>query len=338
MRLVRAVPLALVMSSLLALPGPAAASDDTEPAVYLKLAEPVSMSVDDAVVRLQGALDALGWVALEPLECGVNVDKCTYRSRVVTAWHPEYARRVMPAGAHAAFAVPVRFGVFEDELGVHVAATNPRNLNRTIVDEASSPEDWSWAVEMIRDVGRRAFPDAAVEIEYGQHRRDARIGKTMGVMAGGAFVDQLEVVASLSADEITPAQTADLLYSYIEMVDGDWEWGIRPVYVLDMPEHGVSVLGVSGAAMEAKAFDIVGAGGNDERDDLACPGIDHAPAFPIELVISQNGDRVEIVLVDEMYRMKMFFEDAGKWAFMKNMGMPGSIEDEIKDKVRAIVN
>ena len=77
---------------------------------------------------------------------------------------------------------------------------------------------------------------------------------------------------------------------------------------------------------------------HDARDDLACPGIDHAPAFPIELVIAQEGDVVEVMLVDEMYRMKMFFEDAGKWAFMKNMGMPGSIEDEIKDKVRAIVN
>jgi len=30
-----------------------------------------------------------------------------------------------------------------------------------------------------------------------------------------------------------------------------------------------------------------------------------------------------------MYRMKMYFEDAGMWAFMKNMSMPGEIEDEI---------
>jgi hypothetical protein len=32
-----------------------------------------------------------------------------------------------------------------------------------------------------------------------------------------------------------------------------------------------------------------------------------------------------------MYRMKMYFEDAGKIAFAKNMGMPGSIERSIKD-------
>ncbi len=36
-----------------------------------------------------------------------------------------------------------------------------------------------------------------------------------------------------------------------------------------------------------------------------------------------------VVTLDEMYRMKVYFEDAGKWAFMKNMGMPGEIEKEI---------
>jgi len=40
-------------------------------------------------------------------------------------------------------------------------------------------------------------------------------------------------------------------------------------------------------------------------------------------------------LVDTMYRMKMYFEDAGKWAFMKNMGMPGSIHDEIAAQIKA---
>ena len=331
------LPVAL-MASLLAAPAPLAANDDDGPAVYLMLAESAPMSFDEAVQRLHGALDALGWTTLEPLECGVNAEKCAFRSQVVTAYHEDYVDRVMPAGSHAAFAVPVRFSVFEDEMGVHVAATNPQNLNRTIVDEATSPDEWVWATEMIRAVGQRAFPEASVDTQFGQHRRDARIGKTMGVMAGGAFVDQLEVIATLSADEITPTQTADLLRSYMEMVDGDWEWGIRPVYVFDLPEYGVSVLGVSGGPMEAKAFDIVGSGGNDARDDLACPGIDHAPAFPIELVIAQEGDVVEVMLVDEMYRMKMFFEDAGKWAFAKNMGMPGSIEDEIRSKIEAIIS
>ena len=35
-----------------------------------------------------------------------------------------------------------------------------------------------------------------------------------------------------------------------------------------------------------------------------------------------------------MYRMKMYFEDAGKWAFAKNMGMPGSMQDEMQSQIK----
>jgi hypothetical protein len=45
--------------------------------------------------------------------------------------------------------------------------------------------------------------------------------------------------------------------------------------------------------------------------------------------VALDGGAVHVRFVDSMYRMKMFFEDAGKRAFMKNMGMPGSIADEV---------
>jgi hypothetical protein len=47
---------------------------------------------------------------------------------------------------------------------------------------------------------------------------------------------------------------------------------------------------------------------------------------------------VHVVTVDGMYRMKMYFEDAGKMKFAANMGMPGSLEDEIRGLILAGVN
>ena len=35
------------------------------------------------------------------------------------------------------------------------------------------------------------------------------------------------------------------------------------------------------------------------------------------------------------FRMKGFFEDAGKIQSARNVGMPGSIEDEVKNLIRA---
>jgi hypothetical protein len=56
--------------------------------------------------------------------------------------------------------------------------------------------------------------------------------------------------------------------------------------------------------------------------------------FPAGFLRSVTS-RLEITLVDVTYRMNMYFEDAGKMKFARNMRMPGSIEDEIKDLIRA---
>ena len=90
------------------------------------------------------------------------------------------------------------------------------------------------------------------------------------------------------------------------------------------------ILGVSGAAMEAKAFGIVGAGGDDARSKFSCPGLAYAAAFPVELVIRRDGGQVRVEAIDAMFRMKMYFEDAGQMKFARNMMMPGSIADELK--------
>ena len=87
--------------------------------------------------------------------------------------------------------------------------------------------------------------------------------------------------------------------------------------------------------MEARSFSIVGRGSDKSRSDFACPGLDHAAAYPIEIVFSQEADSVRVLGVDAMFRMKRFFEDAGKLKFARNMGMPGSIEDEIRELLQA---
>ncbi len=85
--------------------------------------------------------------------------------------------------------------------------------------------------------------------------------------------------------------------------------------------------------MERRAFKI--AGEKRSSDSFKFPGIDHNAAFPIEVIVYKEGGKVKVVVLDGMYRMKVYFEDAGKWAFMKNMGMPGQIQEEIVEMVSA---
>ncbi|NNF04063.1 MAG: hypothetical protein HKN17_06315, partial [Rhodothermales bacterium] len=167
-----------------------------------------------------------------------------------------------------------------------------------------------------------------VPVSFGQRRNRGHIGKTMGVMAGGPFDSKIDVLYSVP---MQPSEAAERLRDSFGTPTGEWGLDIR--YVLELPDDHGYVVGVSGAAMESKSFDIVGAGADRARSGFACAGIAHAAAYPIELYLAPVDGGTDVRSVTAMYRMKMYFEDAGKWAFMKNMGMPGSIANEISRRV-----
>ena len=93
------------------------------------------------------------------------------------------------------------------------------------------------------------------------------------------------------------------------------------------------MIGMTSGEMEGKAFDIVKEGTDEARADFACPGLAHAAAFPLELVLVEEDGEVKVLIIDAMFRMKMYFEDAGKMKFAANMKMPPSLEGEMRDKI-----
>lgn len=324
-----AVPFAAPESAPASYAGPA-----EEYGVYISLAERVSEDFDGAVATLSGAFEAAGWQVLASHESGVDSDACSYRAAVLAINSPEYARSVLQMGALAAFALPLRVVVFQDENGTHVAAANPLSLNRTIISEDAFDAQSRVIVGQLRAVAESAFPGKAGNHQYGQMRDRGLISRTMGLIAGGAFTDKIETVTRIRPENDEGlSEVAHRIYEGLEGVGGSWNWDLRPSFLLDMAAEGAVVIGVTGAPMEEKAFQIVGSGGNSARNDFACPGIDHAAAFPIELVLVEEDGRIVVQIIDAMFRMKMFFEDAGKVKFAANMRMPGSIEDEIRDKV-----
>ena len=302
--------------------------------VYLSLAENLTGDFDGVVATLTEAVEAAGWQVLSTHESGVKEDDCSYRASVLAVNAPEYASSVLRMGVFAAFALPLRVVVFQDENGTHVAAANPLSLNRTIISEDAFEADSREVVGQLRAIAESAFPGTAGAQQYGQMRDRGLISRTMGLIAGGEFTSKIETVTRVRPEDGEGlAEVAHRIYQGLEGVGGSWSWDIRPVYLLDKASEGAVVIGLTGERMEEKAFQIVGSGGNSARKDLACPGIDHAAAFPIELVLIEDDGRIAVQLIDAMFRMKMYFEDAGKVKFAANMQMPGSIEDEIRDKI-----
>ena len=302
--------------------------------VFMKVADPVEGSVAEVSARVEEAVVKAGWNLLAAYDVGVDAEQCSYEARVVVVDWPEFTRVVMSQGNHGAYAAPLRISVFEDELGVHVAAVNPLSMNRTIVAEEGMEEEWTRLARTFRATIRREAGLSPAGGEYGQFREKGRIGRTMGVMAGGPFVEKFKLIQTVEAGEGGAQAVAQSVFDALSGMEPGGDWGMRPAYVMSAGP-GVAVLGLTGDRMEAKSFSIVGKGSDKNRGDFACPGLDHAAAYPIEVVFTEEGGSVNIHMVDAMFRMKMFFEDAGKMSFARNMGMPGSIADEMKSLIES---
>jgi hypothetical protein len=313
-------------------PGLSAGGADRELGVYEYVVDPVEAPFDVAVTALQEGLAARGWRVLAGVPCGVPAG-CPFRAVVVAAVNPPYARQLMAANPRTApFAVVDRVNVFEDEKGIHLAVVNVESVNRTVLMDDARHEDLARShLDALRELLGAVVPGRQVHREYGEQRSRGHIGKTMGVMAGGPFAQKLNDEAVVGGGDWQGV--AARLRQGLSAPGG--KWGMHLVYELELPEHETVVFGTTGSPMDSRSFSIVQAGADGARRSFRCPGLAHAAAYPLEVVVAREGPSVRVRTVDAMYRMKLYFEDAGKWAFMKNMGMPGSIHDELAAQIKS---
>lgn len=154
----------------------------------------------------------------------------------------------------------------------------------------------------------------------------------MGVMAGGSFDGKIKTVVELSELDLNA-----VLSHLAENFNGEnGTWQLEVGYKLLEHNLGFALLGITSPLVESKSFSIVKAGSDKSRKQNECPGIAHAGAYPMEIVLTKVDDKIVVRIVNSMYRMKMFFEDAGKVAFAKNMGMPGSIQDDLEAVIKKL--
>jgi len=197
---------------------------------------------------------------------------------------------------------------------------NPVSLLRTfnaspVKDEAAQKvvDEVAAALASVGPVAQKAA---------GQIRESGEIGG----MGGGAFSEKVVPVLTTIKP---PAEVAGALRGGIADPAG---W--HAIYSYKVTDD-VFVVGVTNGKTEGRAFGI--AGEKRATTSTLFPGIDHAAAFPVEIVVAKKGAGSSVSILKEMWRMKLYFQDAGNWAFMKNMQMPGDIQSEIEAAVRKAV-
>ena len=68
--------------------------------------------------------------------------------------------------------------------------------------------------------------------------------------------------------------------------------------------------------------------------DALYPGVDHAPALPLEVLVYNDGRETKVVQYGEMWRMQLYFWDSGYMAFAKNTLIPSIIFSSIDEALR----
>ena len=88
--------------------------------------------------------------------------------------------------------------------------------------------------------------------------------------------------------------------------------------------------GVTNAYTENKCVRIDSDFRSEGKDeDAPLPGVDHAPALPLEVLVVNDGQQVKAIQYGQMWRMQLYFWDAGYVAFAKNAGVPDTLVNSI---------
>lgn len=300
---------------------------DANQGVFEYVIQKSDMSFEDASQALASQFSQEPFALLGTIDMNAG-DACDYNARVFVVYDSVYSAALLAANKQTApFATAERINLFQDEAGLHVSIVNPLCVHRTILMQGKKyTELFDSQRQTLRSNILEAVSGEESSEQYGQVRSKGLIGKTMGVMAGGPFDGKIKLVAEKSGDF---EQTVKQLQQSLS--ESTAKWGLHLAYTLHLAED-VVVLGSTGPAMERKSFSIVNAGADKKRKGYACPGLAHAAAYPVEIVVVNDGG-VKVYLVDMMYRMKLYFEDAGKIAFMKNMTMPGSLTKELSKQI-----
>jgi uncharacterized protein (DUF302 family) len=303
---------------LLALPASAAGVEKTQ-GVYVTLLFGLKANVGETAEKAESALKGAGFTVIASFDNGVP-QGCQAKARTIVFASEPWAAEVLSGGADKAFGLPMRLAVYGDASGANVALVNPVSLLRTFY--ASDAKDAA-AQNAIDAVAVALAPLGAIAPKQAGQLRDRG---EIGGMGGGAFPDKIVPVL---APARPPADVAEALKAGIADASG---W--HAIYAYKASDD-VFVFGLTNAKTEGRAFGIAG----EKRATGAnpFPGLDHAAAFPIEVVVAKKGAGSAVTLLKEMWRMKLYFQDAGNWAFMKNMQMPGDIQNEIEAAVRKAV-
>lgn len=284
--------------------------------------------------------------------CGFKAKLIVFKSDKYTQMLTSFDNKYLVAGF-------LRIGIYETPEGVNVAIADPETINRIIFNDLYENDEEKKYYDVVEktkefklnlvnllhevDLGEK------VEIAMEPIRDDedlAESSKDMFMMVGPMTLftdeDQFPVIYSKensegkSGLENLKNEFLDNLKSFKPAEDDvEYRWTPSPedlkwkvISEIYSPDSSAILLGLTRPRTEGVSMYIVSR--SRETDNNSCPGIDHAAAYPIEVLLIQEDEKIKVYTQTEMIRMDMYFWDAGMTAFMDHMSMPGILDESIK--------
>ena len=286
-------------------------------------------------------------------------EHCGFKAQLIIFSSDEYLEMLTSYGSKYLVAGFLKIGVYETNSGINILLTDPETINRIIFNDLFENDKEELYAEVIAktikikekiiDMLHNSVGGEKVKVSMEPIRDDedlAESSRDMFMMVGPLTLfndeDQFPNIYSVAnadgfnglkklksefknnLDAYQPTED-DKDYRWYQNEE-DLKWKI--ISEVASPNKDAILLGITRPRTEAVSFNIAGASREDENN--MCPGIDHVGAYPIEVLIIQENDRINVYTQRQMHRMDMYFWDAGMSAFMDHMSMPGILDESIK--------
>lgn len=330
--------------------------------IYLQTVSNISSDVEIVATKVDSELVKNGYSILSNREIStpdmVREDKqdlCGYEAKLIIFTSPEYIDLLTSFGNKYLVASFLRAGIYQTPAGTQITFANPETINRVIFNDLEE-EKYKEIIDATIKV-KQELVDLTHALQLGENvnielepiRDDEDLfeaSRDMFMMVGPMtfFQDEDQFPMIYSEENTAGIQGLTILLNKIQSNlkefepmedDIEYRWTPNPtdlqwevIAETFSADSAAVLLGITRPRTEAVSFRIAGEKRQDENN--FCPGIDHCSAYPIEVLLISEENIINVYSPREMFRMDMYFWDAGKMAFMNYMQMPGILDESIK--------
>ncbi|MDX1763545.1 MAG: hypothetical protein R3231_04430 [bacterium] len=298
---------------------------------FAEITATLEKSIADSGLELLGQMD---------LAVPDNAQKC--RTYVLTS--PTFNEAAMGSiSADAVSGLILRIGVYEADAKVHINIANPDALAHVYFEGESARERLLAAAASAKKELIRTIQSVQGRIVNAQQEPIREAKQYRGYNGDGPakmLAKYRDFRASLlTAKEVDGATTLEQIIDEIKnraavtlQEDGEKGWKVVAVKVFD---DNAAWLGITNLYTETKCININSDFRGGKSAGNRYPGVDHAPALPLEIVVykGENG-KWQVAHYGQMWRMQLYFWDSGYRAFMKNTLIPKIIADSIERMIK----